>query len=109
MTALPQGGARQQALIREVNERVAELNESFEVDGRSAFLCECDDPACIESLELTPAEYELVRADDARFVVVPGHEQRDVERVIEESNRFIVVERVEAAAPTERTSGRRRS
>ena len=70
----------------------------------SLFVCECSDPECADALETTPAEYERVRADGARFVVAPGHQQAEVEWVVEDRSRFLVVENMGAAAEIARAS-----
>lgn len=95
--------ARSQVLFRAVNEHIAELSRMGAMDV-SLFICECSSEACAEALEITAAEYERVRTDGARFVVLPGHQLRDVERVIEGSGRFLVVEKLGAAAAIARAS-----
>lgn len=50
-------------------------------------------PAAREPLELTLAEYEAVRANPLRFSIVPGHEIAAVERTVETTERFSVVEK----------------
>src|SRR2546423_9872879 len=83
---------RNEALFREVNERLEQLHESFDMSSeRLQFLCECGDTTCAEPIELTREEYERIRADPALFVIVAGHEQRDVEEIVEENDRFHVV------------------
>jgi hypothetical protein len=72
-------------------------------------ICECSDPACAESLEITPQEYEAVRADRARFVVLKGHEMPEVERVVEDTGRYIVVEKLGAAAEMAQAGDPRRA
>lgn len=84
--------ARTQLAFREVNERIAELSGNGNETGVNLFICECGRVECAEALELTRAEYEAVRADDALFVVSPGHQQAGMERVIEANRRFLVVE-----------------
>jgi len=44
------------------------------------FLCECSLPHCTEKLKLTLREYEQIRADSGRFVIAPGHAQRERDR-----------------------------
>jgi rubredoxin len=95
--------ARNQLLFREVNERIADLTRDWSETGVSLFICECSDPACAEALEITPAEYEQVRADGARFVVLRGHEQPEVERVVDGCSRFLVVEKTEVLPPSHAT------
>lgn len=56
--------------------------------------CECSDANCAAQLDLTLTEYESVRTHAARFVVVAGHEELEVERVVETQPRFRVVEKI---------------
>lgn len=65
---------------------------------RPEFLCECSDPACIEQVELSVAEYEEVRSSPLRFLIAPSHHVPQVERVVEENDHFVVVETVGKAA-----------
>lgn len=95
--------ARNQVLFREVNERIAQLSRAAEA-GVRLFICECSNSDCAESLEITPAEYERVRADGARFFVLSGHQLPEVERVIEGNGRFLIVENVGPAATIARAS-----
>jgi hypothetical protein len=57
------------------------------------FLCECGNLDCVEKISLTDAEYMKLRSDPATFAVVPGHALGDVETVIEETDRFQIVEK----------------
>lgn len=90
--------ARHQVVFREVNERIAELTGLVNETGFNLLICECSNPACAESLQITPEEYEAVRASPARFVVIDGHQLPEVERVVEGNDRYIVVEKVGEAA-----------
>ena len=90
--------ARHQTLFREVNENIARLTGLFTETGYNLLICECSDTNCAESLEITAEEYEAVRFEGTRFVVVPGHEQEGLERVVEGSGRFVVVEKLGLAA-----------
>ena len=61
---------------------------------RAPYLCECGEQTCLARVELTPAEYEAVRAHPARFFVVPGHEDLTAgEAVVGQHERFTVVEK----------------
>jgi hypothetical protein len=90
--------ARNQIVFRAVNERIAELTRRLNKTGVCLFICECGDPACAESLEVLWEEYEAVRADPARFIVLDGHQRRGVERVVDGNGRYLVVERIAVAA-----------
>lgn len=87
---------RNEALFRRVNEQIETLNDAFgSLAGTMAWVCECGDRECLEQIELTPAEYERVRAEATQFVVKPGHELPEVEDVIAETDRFLIVRKVE--------------
>ena len=98
MSSAVETAARHQVVFREVNERIAELTGLLNEIGFNLMICECSDPSCAESLEITPAEYEAVRANPARFVVRRGHELSEVERVVDGNGRYLVVEKIGAAA-----------
>src|SRR6187551_1068489 len=89
---------RNESLFREVNERIAEVNQTFQVEGRSEFLCECSREECKEPISISIDEYEAVRRASTRFFVLPGHEDMNVESVVERSERYFVVEKVGGAA-----------
>jgi hypothetical protein len=91
--------AENEALFRQVNERVKELNRGFSVVlDRGDYLCECGSVACIERVSLTPEEYERVRAEPTYFVVAPGHVADDVESVVYAGDGYEVVRKNEGEA-----------
>ena len=104
MASAAEEKANQQVLFREVNEHIAELGGDWSETGVSLFVCECSNPACAESLEIRPEEYERVRGNGARFVVLAGHQLPEVERVVQGNDRFLVVEKIGAAAEIARAS-----
>jgi anti-sigma B factor antagonist len=83
--------ARNQALFREVNERVEEVQSGE--PGTIEFLCECGDPTCLEALPLALEEYEAIRKRPDRFVIAEGHEAAGVERVVARHGAAEVVEK----------------
>ena len=93
-----------EAVFREVNERVRAVSEGFrDVLDEAEFVCECADRDCAERLALTLADYERVRSDATLFIVKPGHEAADVERVVERLGSCVVVKKLdEEAARTAR-------
>lgn len=100
MSAGPQDetlrAARNQALHREVNERIKELNERFDeaLTAGGNWICECFDPDCAETMELTLGEYEELRTHKNRFAVLPGHVLETVERVVEQHDNYVLVEKL---------------
>ena len=91
--------ARNQALIREVNERIEQMLEDA---AHPEFLCECGDENCIQTLQLSIAEYESIRSAPNRFPITPGHEFPEVELVVEENERYAVVEKTGEAGEVAR-------
>src|SRR5207244_12786182 len=68
--------AKNQAVFREVNERIRELGERLRSDAPTdlvSFVCECSASECHETVELTLAEYERVRSAPAQFVAAVDH------------------------------------
>ena len=85
-----------EALFREVNERVAEVADQFlagETPATVDFSCECADGECVETIAMTVGEYEAVRAKATQFAVVPGHEVPDIERVVARHPTYLVIEK----------------
>jgi hypothetical protein len=85
--------ARNQVIFREVNDRLRALADAVP-DGEAEYLCECSNVDCTDKIELKPFEYEAVRARPKTFFIVPGHERLEVERVVDELNRYMIVEKV---------------
>jgi hypothetical protein len=75
-----------------VNEAIEERGAEFGLTAHD-FICECASAACVERVELTRLQYERVRAESNRFFVVPGHERRGVEVVVETQPTYLVVEK----------------
>ena len=70
-------------------------------------VCECGRADCREQVSITAAEYEAVRSESTTFIVVPGHEEPDVEHVVKETDRYLVVDKHgEAALIADRTDPR---
>jgi hypothetical protein len=92
--------AENEVVFRAANEAVKDVADDFVAHGAGAtfaFFCECSNANCADQLDLTLAEYEAVRAHAARFVILGGHEELDVERVVEAQPRFTVVEKTGAS------------
>jgi hypothetical protein len=91
--------ALNEAIFRDVNERIREISDTFgEKDATYDFLCECSDPGCTEKVVMTSAEYEYVRSDPTRFVVMKGHALPEVESVVDRARDHVVVEKEGQAA-----------
>ena len=92
--------ARNQSLFREVNERIrylADVNERIEYVAEGAtseFVCECSNPECISTIDLTVVEYERVRSNPTWFVIKTDHDLAQSERVVSRDDGYAVVEKL---------------
>jgi hypothetical protein len=84
---------QRRAAAAEINGR--QVNEAIEPRGRpegtAVFVCECGHLGCSETVEIPVVEYEEVRTDFDRFLVVPGHEIDEVDLVVEHRRGYLVV------------------
>ena len=86
--------ARNESLVRDVNERISDGAQRFDIEGRTDFLCECANDDCSERVRLTLTDYNDVRNRGDRFVIAPGHDIPELERVVAEGEGFVVVEKL---------------
>jgi hypothetical protein len=81
-----------EALFREVNERIEGVNNAFAVvTGTMSIVCECGAAGCVDQIVIPRKAYEQLRADPTLFAVVPDHEIPDVEDVIDRRDGYDVV------------------
>lgn len=90
MSASQTGFARNGSLFREVNERIAEVSRAYD---RLELLCECGRERCLEPIAVTRADYERVRTEPHLFMLTPGHEKPEIERVVEQRDGWVIVEK----------------
>jgi hypothetical protein len=86
--------ARNEEVFRDVNKRIEEGAEQHHVASALPFHCECARAFCVETIEIPPRRYETIVSERYHFVVLPGHEDTRVERIVERDERFVVVEKV---------------
>jgi hypothetical protein len=86
--------ALNEAMFRDVNERVEDMTKTFASDtGTFEIVCECADAACTERLSVATGVYERARSDATHFLLSPGHEDATFERVVETFDSYVVVEK----------------
>ena len=87
---------RNEALFRDVNERMESLNQAFSaVTDSVVVVCECGDRSCVEQFRMSVEDYKAVRADPLLFVVRPGHAVADVEYVVDRRGDYDVMRKRE--------------
>ena len=88
--------AENESLFRGVNERIDQIGAAAPWSETTDYVCECSETACFKTIELTKDEYERARSRPTVFMLVPGHQRLEIERVIEENERFLLVEKIVA-------------
>src|SRR4051794_41518726 len=94
--------ARNEALIREVNERIERLDKEAEAadlgneSARFEFLCECgvgdaEDLACQGRVEMTLGRDEGGRGQDELFAPVPGPETESTGRLVPRARGYAII------------------
>jgi len=87
-----------EALFREVNERISRIEEQFGQTQSFEIVCECGRADCDERFPITHAAYRKLRSEPVYFAIVPGHEVPTVEKVIERHDAYLVVEKTDDEA-----------
>lgn len=57
------------------------------------FYCECSRFYCRDRIKLTVDEYEAATDNEKQFIVLPGHENTSVEKIIRSGEGYVVVEK----------------
>ena len=83
---------RRESLYRELNDSLLELYERTDGVGTAVFLCECA-VECPTSIEVRISEYASVREHPTRFIVLAGHEDNDIERIVARRPGYLIVEK----------------
>ena len=89
----PERLAHNEALFREINERIEAGTWVGSPADRLAFACECAALGCNVLVELTVSEYESVRAHPRHFLLAAGHELPAIETVVHRGDGYVVVEK----------------
>lgn len=87
-----------EAVFREINERIEALADEFAVRAdKLDLVCECGNAECAERIRMPRAEYAEVRSDATQFAVVTGHDDANAESVIARRKGYDVIRKREGA------------
>jgi hypothetical protein len=87
--------AKTESRFRQVNERIASSADRIGAD-EAELVCECADPECGHRIAAPLEDYEETRASGSHFLVAPGHELQDHERVVKTGPGFRIVAKLRA-------------
>jgi hypothetical protein len=83
-----------EAVFRLVNEQVRAVNATVSTAAETMrIVCECGTKTCVEQFEIQPEEYARIRADATLFIVEPGHDFPETERVLAENDEYWIVQK----------------
>lgn len=87
--------AKNETILRAANREIQHATEQLRVasDSEMETLCECGRESCDALITLTKAEYEAAHSESDRFVVAPGHENVEIEGVVERHETYSVVDK----------------
>jgi hypothetical protein len=87
--------ARNESISREINEGLEQAHAESPQGSYPHFVCECGNESCNRLVTMSLSEYEQIRSDPRQFAVVQEHVMPDVEDVISETDRFVIVAKKE--------------
>lgn len=93
MSEMERRKAANEAMFRNVNERIEQVQRSFAVAEREPLqmICECARMDCMARITVDVDVYEHVRSDPDLFLISPGHENREVDEVVSAKRGYAVV------------------
>ena len=89
--------ALNEAVFRDVNEQIGSLAAN-RGRGQLEVVCECASIGCSSALQLSIGAYEAARADPTVFIVAPGHDDPDIELVVDDRGTYLLVRKIGTAA-----------
>jgi len=89
-----EGGRRVEETFAKANEQIRARAEEYEFAAAVPFLCECSDVSCTDTVPLSLTTYREARTVSAAFILLPGHNDPQVGRIVGEGSGYVLVERV---------------
>jgi hypothetical protein len=88
--------AKNETVLRATNR---EMERADQAEGATLgqpidVLCECGRQGCSGVIEMTVVDYDAVHSQADRFVVLRGHENTGIEKVVEERAGYLVVDKI---------------
>ena len=81
-------------LFQKANEILENRFRKAGVRETARFICECSDVTCMRNVGVDLETFTGVRERRDRYVIVDGHQDDAIERVVERRDRFIIVEKM---------------
>lgn len=98
--------AENEVIFRNANEGVVETLETTRTEEKNEkirdlvskdlallFYCECADDKCKQRIKLTVSDYVAIHRQSNEFVIVPGHEIAEIEKVTRKESDYYTVQK----------------
>ncbi|MBA3757422.1 hypothetical protein H0X09_00975 [Candidatus Saccharibacteria bacterium] len=96
-----------EVIFRQANETVVEGLEELRADAKALgqndlaedtdtplhFFCECSNEDCRKRIVLKPSVYREVHQNSSQFILIPGHNVLEIERILKNNDDYLVVEK----------------
>jgi hypothetical protein len=76
------------------NEQIRASAERYDFDRLVPFICECSKTTCTETIRLSVEDYREARDGGEAFILLPGHEDAQVERIVSRGNGYVLVKKL---------------
>jgi hypothetical protein len=88
---------RDERYFRSLNEQIVRDVTGLGFAGLLPLVCECGDAHCFRLIRASGAEFEALCAAPGRYAIFVGHENVERERLLAANDRFVLVEKLDAA------------
>jgi hypothetical protein len=100
--------AENELIFRKANERASgQISRTLDIAGQEKqshtvedmddmplqFYCECSNEDCKERIRLSPKEYTAQHKNSNQFLLLKGHHNPEIERIMTDNDIYIVVEK----------------
>lgn len=85
--------ANNEAISRDINEGIEKSHNDASRNGFVRMMCECGQDDCERLIAISVSEYEQIRQNPGRFASLGEHVVPDVEDVVEDLGRYVIVEK----------------
>ncbi len=79
--------------LRKIAEEDGQQHQIAVPDTALFYLCECSDENCRLRVQMKPSRYDAIHKQRDRFTVIPGHETKKIEKIIEKKAGYTIVEK----------------
>lgn len=85
---------KNELIQRDENEKANQkLHHILNSEDKILFICECSRLKCTDRIGLTNRQFYELHRNRKQFVIMPRHETVDVERVVEKTDDYYIVEK----------------